>query len=66
MVPLINIEEANSEDVICSIAEKLLAVFDKAYGVAWDKTVRMANIVAIIAAQKNVLPRRTSYVRRLN
>jgi hypothetical protein len=55
MVPLINIEEANSEDVIRSIGEKLLAVFDKAYGVTWNKAVQMTNMMAIIAAQKNVL-----------
>lgn len=55
MVPLINIEEANSEEVIRSIGENLLIVFDKAYSVAWDKAVQMANMKAIIAAQKDVL-----------
>jgi hypothetical protein len=30
-LPLINIEEANSEDVIRGIGDKLLAVFDKTY-----------------------------------
>lgn len=55
MVPLINIEEANSEEVIRSIGENLLVVFDKAYGVAWDKAVQTANMKAIIAAQKEVL-----------
>jgi hypothetical protein len=55
MVPLINIDEANSEEVIRSIGENLLVVFDKAYGVAWDKSVQTANMKAIIAAQKDVL-----------
>jgi hypothetical protein len=55
MVPLINIEEANSEEVIRSIGENLLVVFDKAYGVAWDKAVQTANMRAIIAAQKDIL-----------
>ena len=55
MVPLINIEEANSEAVIRSIGENLLVVFDKAYGVAWDKVVQTANMTAIIAAQKDIL-----------
>jgi hypothetical protein len=55
MVPLINIEEANSEEVIRSIGEKLLAVFHKAYGVDWDEAVQTTNIMAIIAAQKSVL-----------
>jgi hypothetical protein len=55
MVPLMDIEEANSEDVIRSIGEKLLAVLDKAYGVAWDKAVQMAN------RWRSSKPRRTSY-----
>jgi P-loop Domain of unknown function (DUF2791) len=55
MVPLINIEEANSEEVIRSIGENLLIVFDKAYGVAWDKAIQTANMKALIAAQKEVL-----------
>lgn len=55
MVPFINIDEANSEEVIRSIGENLLAVFDKAYGVAWDKAVQTANMTAVIAAQKDAL-----------
>lgn len=55
MVPLINIEEANSEEVIRSIGENLLVVFDRAYGVSWDKAMQTANMNAIIAAQKDVL-----------
>jgi hypothetical protein len=55
MVPLINIEEANSEDVIRSIGENLLVVFAKAYGVAWDKAAQTANMNAIISAQKGFL-----------
>jgi hypothetical protein len=35
-VPLINIEEANSEEVIYSIGERLLSVFSRAYDVTWD------------------------------
>jgi hypothetical protein len=54
-VPLINIEEANSEEVIYSIGERLIAVFSKAYGITWDKSVQMANMRAIIAAQKAIL-----------
>lgn len=54
-VPLINIEEANSEEVIYRIGERLLAVFSKAYGVVWDKAVQAANMQAIVAAQKAVL-----------
>ncbi len=51
-VPLINIDEANSEEVLLSIGENLLSVFSKAYGVTWDKAVQTANMKAIVAAQK--------------
>jgi hypothetical protein len=54
-VPLINIEEANSEDVIYSIGKRLLFVFSKAYGIAWDDAVQMANMQSLVAAQKDVL-----------
>lgn len=54
-VPLINIEEAISEDVIYRIGERLLAVFSKAYGVAWVEGVQTANMRAIVAAQMAVL-----------
>jgi hypothetical protein len=52
MVPLINIEEANSEDVIRSIGEKLLAVFDKAW---LGQGCADGEPAAMIAAQKNGL-----------
>jgi hypothetical protein len=54
-VPLINIEEANSEDVIYSIGDRLLAVFSKAHGVTWDRAAQVGNMRAIVAAQKAVL-----------
>jgi len=54
-VPLINLEEANSEDVIYSIGKRLLFVFSKAYGIAWDDAVQMANMQSLVAAQKDVL-----------
>ena len=54
-VPLINIEEANSEKVIYSIGARLLAVFGKAYGATWDNDVQMANMHAIVGAQKMLL-----------
>jgi len=54
-VPLINIEEANSEEVIYSIGERLLSVFSKAYGITWDKAVQTTNMKAIVAAQKAIL-----------
>jgi P-loop Domain of unknown function (DUF2791) len=55
MVPLINIEETNSEDVIYRIGEKLRSVFSRAYGVTWDQPIQLANVRAIVAAQKELL-----------
>ena len=54
-VPLINIEETNSEDVIYSIGKRLLAVFSKAYDVTWDEALQDTNMRAIVAAQKELL-----------
>jgi hypothetical protein len=54
-VPLINIEEANSEEVIYSIGERLLSVFGKAHGLTWDSAMQLANMRAIVAAQKALL-----------
>jgi hypothetical protein len=55
LVPLINIEEAYSEDVIFQIGERLLSVFSKAYDVEWDESVQKANTKAIVEAQKDRL-----------
>jgi hypothetical protein len=54
-VPLINIEDTNSEDVIVSIGERLLSVFSKAYGLTWDRATQTQNMRKIIAAQKAAL-----------
>lgn len=54
-VPFINLDEANSEDVIYSIGERLLAVFSKANDITWDKALQTANMRAIVAAQKNII-----------
>ena len=54
-VPLINIEDANSDDVIYSIGKRLLAVFSKAYGVAWNDALQVTNMRAVVAAQKERL-----------
>lgn len=55
LVPLINIEEANSENVIYDIGERLLSVFSKAYEVDWDMAMQTANMKAVVAAQKDLL-----------
>lgn len=55
LVPLINIEEANSEDVIFQIGDRLLSVFAKAYDVEWDGSIQRANMKAIVEAQKDRL-----------
>lgn len=54
-VPLINIDEANSEEVIYSIGERLLGVFSKAHGMAWDNSMQAANMRAIVAEEKALL-----------
>ena len=55
MVPLINIEEANSKEVIYDIGKKLLSVFGQAHDNKWDQELQMANMQAIIAAQEELL-----------
>ena len=55
LVPLINIEEANSVDVISLIGERLLSVFAKAYDIEWDESLQKANMKAVVAAQKDRL-----------
>ena len=54
-VPLINIEDANSDDVIYSIGKRLLAVFSKAYDIAWDDALQTTNVRVVVAAQKERL-----------
>lgn len=55
LVPLINIEEANSENVIFQIGDRLLAVFAKAYDIEWDEGLQKSNMKAIVEAQKDRL-----------
>lgn len=55
MVPLINIEDANSEEVIFKIGERLLSIFAKAYDVEWDEGLQKENMRAIVEAQKERL-----------
>ena len=55
MVPLINIEDANSKQVIYSIGERLLGIFARAYDVTWDKTAQEANMKALVEAQEEFL-----------
>ncbi len=55
MVPLINLEEGITEQVIYSIGEKLLGVFSKAHDVQWNLLTQKTNMEAIVAAQKEFL-----------
>ena len=55
LVPLINVEEANSEEVIYRIGVRLLGVFSKAYRLEWDMPVQTANMKAIVEAQEDRL-----------
>ena len=55
MVPLINIDEANSKEVICDIGRRLLSVFGQAHDKRWDQDTQMANMHEIVAAQEELL-----------
>ena len=55
LVPLINIEDANNEEMFQKIGERLLYIFDKAFDVNWDKEVQQSNIKNLVAAQKGLL-----------
>lgn len=55
MVPLINIEEANSRQVIYEIGERLLAIFARAYDVTWDKDIQTENMKMLVSAEEDVL-----------
>lgn len=55
MVPLINIEDANSKEVIYSIGERLLGIFARAHDVTWDKGLQAANMKALVEAQEEFL-----------
>ena len=55
LVPLINIEEANSEDVIFQIGDRLLSVFAKAYDIEWMVELQRENMKAIVEAQQERL-----------
>ena len=55
MVPLINIEEANSTEVIYKIGKKLLSVFGQANNKQWNQNMQTANMKAIVAAQEELL-----------
>jgi hypothetical protein len=41
--------------VIYSIGEKLLSVFGQAHGITWDEPTQLANMRAIVKAQKDLL-----------
>ena len=55
LVPLINIEEANSPEMIYSIGEKLLAVFSRAHGKQWNQEIQISNMTKIVSAQEEFL-----------
>ena len=55
MVPLINIEETNSREVIYDIGKKLLDVFGQAHDKQWDQQMQIQNMQAIVAAQEELL-----------
>jgi hypothetical protein len=54
LVPLINLEEANSREVIYRIGEKLLAVFSQAHSKKWDQETQNSNMKEIVSAQEEI------------
>jgi len=67
MVPLIDLDELNTDDVIRSIGNRLLNVFATAYNVNWDEQMQKHNLLLLANAEKilsyKVIPR--SYVYHL-
>jgi hypothetical protein len=65
MVPFIDLDEVNTEDVIAQMGERLLAVFSSAYGVEWDREIQEANLAVLNKAEKKesfkVIPRTFVY-----
>ena len=55
MVPLINLEESITDQVIFSLGEKLLAVFGQAHDIKWNLLTQKENMEAIVTAQKEFL-----------
>lgn len=55
MVPLINIEDANSRQVIYEIGERLLAIYARAYEISWDEEVQIQNMRELVSAQEGIL-----------
>ncbi len=55
MVPLINIEDTNSKQVIYSIGERLLDIFARAYDVTWSNDTQKQNLNALVEAQEEFL-----------
>ena len=63
MVPLIDLEAQNSDEVTRQIGERLMDVFEVARDVKWDREIQRKNMEKLISAQKvelflfKVLPR---------
>lgn len=55
MVPLINIEDTNSSQVIFEIGERLLAIFARAHEITWDMDTQIQNMKELVKAQEGVL-----------
>lgn len=54
LVPFINLEEANSREVIFRIGEKLLDVFSQAHSKKWDQETQSSNMKEIVSAQEEI------------
>lgn len=55
LVPLIDLEAQNTDEVTRQIGERLLTLFEEANGVTWDRNIQGQNMDLLIEAQKDVL-----------
>jgi hypothetical protein len=65
MVPFIDLDEINTDEVIHQIGKRLLDVFSSAYEVKWDQEIQEANLEELSKAEKQesfkVIPRTFVY-----
>ena len=55
MVPLIDLEAQNSDEVTRQIGERLMYVFEVARDIEWDREIQYKNIEKLISAQEEAL-----------
>lgn len=53
MVPFIDLDALNTEEIVREIGAKLLELFSVAYGIHWDMQIQQNNVEALLDAEKN-------------